>query len=466
MLRPSSGPIISSHLHLPPLTMEPQSSASKLAVEITDLIIDHLHDNVGALKSCALVHSSWTPATRLHLFASLSISQRRCALSDFIAFITSADGVVTHIKRLSLSGYVGMGLNDLSSILRRLPSLRILTLTHVYISNPLSYDGPHPPAIPELSTLQITDVVYDNGENLLRLLGLFRHVGTVRLGVSDRHNTSPRRAGGGGGPMRPPIVLAVPFPSHLRVDNLAISSLSRNNVMWLFHPSSFPQWGSLESLSIERGCCTWEEVEVLGDLLAAIGSKLRRLDVRPSDRLLSPPQGHLGLGPGLGPAAHHFLNGTPPPMDIGSTVEAWRALNLSHCTSLDVFSTGLGHIDAFSLKDHTRGGLFKTCVDLLAHLPSAVREVRFSVPVPPLESHPNARGDQIMSFAYYAWAALQKALCDPRFKGTTLVVELSTFSTADDDPELKELITRTLRRSPARGMSTVTMVQVARWHHL
>ena len=131
-----------------------------------------------------------------------------------------------------------------------------------------------------------------------------------------------------------------------------------------------------------------------------------------------------------------------------------------------MFSTGLGHIDAFSLKDRTREGLFKTCVDLLAHLPSAVREVRFSVPVPPLESHPNARGDQIMSFAYYAWAALQKALCDPRFKGTTLVVELSTFSPADDDPELKELITRTLRWSPARGMPTVTMVQVARWHHL
>ena len=291
--------------------MEPQSSASKLAVEITDLIIDHLHDNVGALKSCALVHSSWTPATRHHLFPSLSISQRRCALSDFIAFITSADGIVTHIKRLSLSGYVGIGLNDLASILRRLPSLRTLTLARLYISNPLPYDGPHPPAIPELPELQITDcnALYDNnGENLLRLLRLFHHVGTVRLGAGERHNTFA---------LPLPSVLAVPL--HLRVDHLVMLSVSRNIVMWLFHPSSFLQWGYLEGLSIEKGCCTWEEVAVLGDLLAAIGSKLRRLDVRPSDMLLSPPQEHWRLGLGAGHAVHHALNGTRPRPEPTST---------------------------------------------------------------------------------------------------------------------------------------------------
>ena len=113
-------------------------------------------------------------------------------------------------------------------------------------------------------------------------------------------------------------------------------------------------------------------------------------------------------------------------------------------------------------------GLFKTCVDLLAHLPNTVREVRFSVPVPS-GGRRKTRGDHLASFVYYDWAALEKALCDPRFKGTTLVLEMRTIPPADDDPgvlELKELITRMLGGLHARGMLTLTIVQVARWDHL
>jgi hypothetical protein len=41
--------------------------------EITDMIIDFLHDRPDALKVCSLVCRSWLPASRFHLFRSLTL---------------------------------------------------------------------------------------------------------------------------------------------------------------------------------------------------------------------------------------------------------------------------------------------------------------------------------------------------------------------------------------------------------
>ena len=42
--------------------------SSPLPPEILDHIIDHLHDEPTALKTCCLVSKSWIPRTRIHLF--------------------------------------------------------------------------------------------------------------------------------------------------------------------------------------------------------------------------------------------------------------------------------------------------------------------------------------------------------------------------------------------------------------
>ncbi|EGO03891.1 hypothetical protein SERLA73DRAFT_84078 [Serpula lacrymans var. lacrymans S7.3] len=45
----------------------------KIPPEITDHIIDHLHEDVHSLTTCSLVCKEWLPASRHHLFSSISL---------------------------------------------------------------------------------------------------------------------------------------------------------------------------------------------------------------------------------------------------------------------------------------------------------------------------------------------------------------------------------------------------------
>jgi len=45
-----------------------------LPPETLDLIIDHLHDERAALKTCCIVSKSWVPRTRSHLFACVELN--------------------------------------------------------------------------------------------------------------------------------------------------------------------------------------------------------------------------------------------------------------------------------------------------------------------------------------------------------------------------------------------------------
>ncbi|KAJ7590178.1 hypothetical protein C8J56DRAFT_1163812 [Mycena floridula] len=47
---------------------------TRIPFETSDVIIDHLHDDVPALKQCALVCKNWLPATRFHLFSVVHLS--------------------------------------------------------------------------------------------------------------------------------------------------------------------------------------------------------------------------------------------------------------------------------------------------------------------------------------------------------------------------------------------------------
>lgn len=46
---------------------------SFVALELWDMIIDHLWDHPGALASCSLVCRAWLPSTRLHLFRQVEL---------------------------------------------------------------------------------------------------------------------------------------------------------------------------------------------------------------------------------------------------------------------------------------------------------------------------------------------------------------------------------------------------------
>lgn len=46
-------------------------SYSRLPQEITDYVVDLLHDELEALRQCCLVSRSWVPRTRKHLFGTI-----------------------------------------------------------------------------------------------------------------------------------------------------------------------------------------------------------------------------------------------------------------------------------------------------------------------------------------------------------------------------------------------------------
>lgn len=104
-------------------TMPPQ-----LPYELSDHIIDFLHDDKGALFSCSLTCQAWLPAARYHLFNHVTVVGR---LQLFSLFLDFAKGVRPYVRSLRYDGgycFRPCEYTELRSILDRLPSLMRLHL--------------------------------------------------------------------------------------------------------------------------------------------------------------------------------------------------------------------------------------------------------------------------------------------------------------------------------------------------
>ena len=76
----------------------PYRMPPKLPAELSDAIIDHLHNDKASLAACALVCKGWVPASRHHLFRSVVIDPLHVAA--FISLVQSPlstiPGHITH----------------------------------------------------------------------------------------------------------------------------------------------------------------------------------------------------------------------------------------------------------------------------------------------------------------------------------------------------------------------------------
>jgi hypothetical protein len=74
------------------------SMASRLPPELTDTVIDYLHDDKHSLAACSLVCQAWVPASRYHLFGSVTIPPRK--VQSFIDIIYSRTCTIRpHVSR-------------------------------------------------------------------------------------------------------------------------------------------------------------------------------------------------------------------------------------------------------------------------------------------------------------------------------------------------------------------------------
>ena len=81
-----------------------------LPAEILDLIIDHLHDEPNALKTCCVVSKSWVPRTRRHLFAHVKLYALESHVERWKkAFPDPSNSPAHHTRTLTVNGTPGIG---------------------------------------------------------------------------------------------------------------------------------------------------------------------------------------------------------------------------------------------------------------------------------------------------------------------------------------------------------------------
>jgi len=76
-----------------------------LAPEILDYIVDFLHDEKQALKSCCLASKSWIQRTRKHLFADIELYNKMHLQSWKDTFLDPATSPARYTKTLSICPY-------------------------------------------------------------------------------------------------------------------------------------------------------------------------------------------------------------------------------------------------------------------------------------------------------------------------------------------------------------------------
>ncbi|KAI0367122.1 hypothetical protein BV20DRAFT_584549 [Pilatotrama ljubarskyi] len=390
----------------------PEQATPPVPGEITDAIIDHLHDSRETLLSCALVCSAWLPSSRHHLFGFLSSGPEKAALTDLLDFVTSTPHVASHVRHFLLYGYQGLSLKNIVTLIDALPNVRIVELDKVFLSYPLRYEPPLRASVKELSALRIaaSNVTDLDFNNLFRLLGLFTVMRTLRLEQSSsRHFFA-----------HPDFEIAkVDTPQSLQVAALSVAFMPPSLIVQLVCPSRMAHWETLRSLEIDQCIEQWTQVAHIGHLLSEIGPRLRTLALKPSYRLQM-RQDYPGGLPGA-------LVNQPAPAHI-DTRSRWEPLNLSKCTNLDVFTLDLSYGDQSPMFDvHV---LFKMNVDILSLLPKGVHCVKARiVPISPFQGtgiHPNDPGATLGGPLHSLnWPVLDETLSDVKFEHSRIVLDMT-----------------------------------------
>ena len=144
----------------------------RLPLELSDYIIDFLHDDAKALKACSLTCQAWVPAARFHLFRAVAV-KTASNTSSFQRLLDRSPSLGLYVRELSaekLADIVAIATaeqppsqpaqNTLPVILAHTPSLRTLSLSHLDLQCLLDVRGLGHPTVSSLtlSYCQFTDL--------------------------------------------------------------------------------------------------------------------------------------------------------------------------------------------------------------------------------------------------------------------------------------------------------------------
>ncbi|KAJ3557419.1 hypothetical protein NM688_g1484 [Phlebia brevispora] len=141
--------------------------------EISDRVIDFLHNDKRALASCSLVCREWSFSSRFHLFRFVKITHPT-TLDEFSSFLDSSSDVTGYVRELSVHGSHPSGsimyecqlhvtVNSIATCLAKLPSLRAVTLQGIWWKDDRDHSGQHespslPPPCPSVERLELRKI--------------------------------------------------------------------------------------------------------------------------------------------------------------------------------------------------------------------------------------------------------------------------------------------------------------------
>ncbi|RPD58625.1 hypothetical protein L226DRAFT_572854 [Lentinus tigrinus ALCF2SS1-7] len=125
--------------------LQPEPNKTKASVlpglpgEVTDNIIDHLHDDKASLLATALVSRSWLPSSQHHLFftTSCQLTVPGRGLTEFVEWLSTAQYASARVEILLVEGHFGedplehpslpeIYVQDLETAMEHLTSLLVL----------------------------------------------------------------------------------------------------------------------------------------------------------------------------------------------------------------------------------------------------------------------------------------------------------------------------------------------------
>jgi len=133
------------------LTGPADATMSSLPPEILDLIVDQLHGEPTALKTCCVVSESWVPRARKHLFARIEFHAWICPVERWKeAFPDPSNTPAHHTRTLSIYGdpvitAADVGVGGWIRTFHNFVHLRLQYCTRVPPPSPHSTDY-HPPS--------------------------------------------------------------------------------------------------------------------------------------------------------------------------------------------------------------------------------------------------------------------------------------------------------------------------------
>lgn len=182
------------------------TKAPRLPPEMTDYVIDYLHDSKQSLASCALVSRSFIPCSRFHLFHSLCCGPGEKNSYVYIAtYFQEHPHLQSYVRDIRLAAYPPYQRHFhpkvcrclLIDILHKLPHLSSLTISAAKLGctrycRALSHSRPQfaPISLTQLTLIGVNSCRKTGFPAVVKFFNMFHHIDHLHLqdtGVSCRH---------------------------------------------------------------------------------------------------------------------------------------------------------------------------------------------------------------------------------------------------------------------------------------